>query len=147
MIKTHEELLKLHGKRVACEFEGKKIDDAKICVEDDDVYVCQNEYDGTMAEDMMGYKYSWFTSSEWNSYEDDNAECKNIQVVEEIKDSVKELTESFDKLTPRVIRDSEKKSNKEWQDFIDAHNALRKKAMELPAGKLKSFISVLKKLG
>ena len=82
MIKTHEELLKLHGRKVTCEIKGIKIEDAKIAVEEDYVFVCQNEKDGLNADDKLGYDYSLPISREDWKYEDrDYRLCTNITLV------------------------------------------------------------------
>lgn len=39
-ITTHEELKKLHGKKVTCRIDGVFIDDAMISVDKTDVYLC-----------------------------------------------------------------------------------------------------------
>jgi len=50
----------LHGTKVTCEIEGKKITDAKISKEGDgSFYICQNKKEGVTAENKLGYNYSW----------------------------------------------------------------------------------------
>ena len=49
-----------HNQKVTCEIDGTKITDAKISIDKDGTpYICQNEEDGSWAEDRLGYKYSW----------------------------------------------------------------------------------------
>lgn len=48
-----------HGTRVTCEIEGTKIDDAKIAIENERYFICQNLEEGSEVEDKLGYKYSW----------------------------------------------------------------------------------------
>jgi hypothetical protein len=83
--KTHEELIKLHGRKGRCKIKGDEVDDMKICVENDEVYVCQNVADGQDADDKLGYKYSWCISEpDYNyRYEDDNVSCTDIEVYPE----------------------------------------------------------------
>lgn len=80
---THEELLKHHGKRVTCEIEGDKIDDAKIAVEGDEVFICQNVKNGDNANNKLGYYYSWSISDKGDEYKDNNRGCTNIRLVDE----------------------------------------------------------------
>ena len=55
----------IHGTKVTCEIEGKKITDAKISKEGDgSFYICQNKKEGVTAENKLGYKYSWEIGSE-----------------------------------------------------------------------------------
>lgn len=152
-IKTHEELLKLHGRSVTCEIQGEKINDAKICVEDGVIYVCQNKTYGCYSEDKLGYSYSWNISSNKNNYEEYDRMCKNIELIEENGENmdsaekvIKELKDRLDSLTPKVITNAMEKSYSEWDAFNEVHNALRKKAMGLSSTKLKSFIKSLNKL-
>ena len=48
-----------HGDKVTCSIEGTKIEDAKISIESDRYYICQNHKSGQVANDRLGYKYSW----------------------------------------------------------------------------------------
>lgn len=81
-ITTHEELIKLHGKKVTCKIEGKYIDDAKICVDFFAyVYVCQNKRKGKPTTNYLGYEYSWLLSNNGNPYENNNQQCTEIQLV------------------------------------------------------------------
>ena len=50
----------IHGTKVTCEIEGKKITDAKISKDaDGSFFICQDKKRGTGAENKLGYKYSW----------------------------------------------------------------------------------------
>jgi len=94
-ISTHEELLKLHGRKVSCEIEYKKILDAKICVEyyfiDNihihgynneslfpRIYICQNKLQGEMTSNLLGYNRSWFISNPKLLYEKNHQSCYKI---------------------------------------------------------------------
>jgi hypothetical protein len=49
-----------HGMRVTCEIAGTKITNAKISQDDDgEFFICQNEKDGTITEEMFGYESCW----------------------------------------------------------------------------------------
>lgn len=88
MIETHKELLKLHGKKVTCKIQGEYIADAVISVgKAENVYICQNIFDGSDAEDKFGYKHSWAVSREIDPYEDCNRHCTEIELVEEKSES------------------------------------------------------------
>lgn len=52
-----------HGMRVTCKIDGKEISDAKISMEGDSMYICQNVLSGSGCKDKLGYKYSWFVTS------------------------------------------------------------------------------------
>ena len=50
----------IHGMKVTCEIEGKKITDAKISKDaNGSFFICQDKKRGTGAENKLGYKYSW----------------------------------------------------------------------------------------
>jgi len=143
MIKTHEELIKFHGKKVRCKIKGTEIDDAKILVEDvngyDKVYICQNLKEGLETKHKLGYRYSWCVSeSDHHKYEEDNQDCTDIELVEE-KHFEEKHEETPCMLVPRVIIDGAIKACKEWKAFEDVHNKLREMAINM-----KSFV---KKLG
>ncbi len=84
-ITTHEELLKLHGKRVTCEIDGEYIDDAKIVVEADRIYVCQNKRLGSSPKNKVGYEKGWCISILSRGYEIDNYGVTKIQLKEQFK--------------------------------------------------------------
>jgi len=153
MIKTHEELIKLHGKKVRCVIAGRSIDDAKISVNPDRgymVHVCQNLEDGSDAKDKLGYQHSWYISEADSKYEDDRESCENIELIEEdsidekAKDLFSEIGKCIDSLIPAVIKTANEKAYKEWNNFLEVHNALKTKAMKLSSAELKKFV---KKLG
>ena len=91
-ITTHEELLKLDGKRVECKIDSHYIEDAKIRVEyysesvmsfhDSTayprIYVCQDICCGEDATDKFEYNYSWVISYVGCEYERNSQDCKNI---------------------------------------------------------------------
>ena len=53
-----ENLLQCDGRRFRCKI-SKTPAEGKIRVENNNVYLCQNEMDGAEADDKYGYKYSW----------------------------------------------------------------------------------------
>lgn len=82
-ITTHEQLLKMHGKRITCDIRGKYIDDARISVEENNnIYICQNEIDGISCEETFGYKCSYLISSNNEHYENLIQPCNDIKLVE-----------------------------------------------------------------
>lgn len=48
-----------HRMSVTCTIGDEIINDAKICVEDDEIFICQNLKDGMSAGDKLGYDFSW----------------------------------------------------------------------------------------
>ena len=90
IIKTHEELLKLHGRKVTCNIYSnvkgykRSITDAKISVDDEgDVYICQNILEGNNADDKLGYEHSWIISdTSWGKYEDSSRGCTDLMLAE-----------------------------------------------------------------
>ena len=68
-----------HGQSVTCSIQGKVIKDAKISINDDATFfICQNEKGGAVANDMLGYKYSWFVNSSVNWIKASSAEDYEI---------------------------------------------------------------------
>lgn len=53
-----ENLLNCNGLRFSAKIKGSDVE-GKITVEDGDVYLCQNEFDGLDCTNKSGYKYSW----------------------------------------------------------------------------------------
>lgn len=82
-IKTAKELKKLHGVKVSCKIKDRYIEDAKIAVEKNSIYICQNVKDGSDAKDKLGYTYSWIISGgcSGDSYEKCDRNATEIQVV------------------------------------------------------------------
>lgn len=77
---THEQLLKMDGVSVECEIRGIKITDAKIRVENGEIFICQNIVMGSGECDYKnGYEYSWFIGNKELKYQY-NGTCKNIKV-------------------------------------------------------------------
>ena len=142
-ITTHEELLKLHGAKVTCEINSCEIDDAKICVENDEVFVCQNKKNGWSARDKLGYKYSWTISSNDDKYETGGSCCKNIRLVKTTADVIKELDKRLDDLTPGVILEA----TKTWDAFTKVWNELYHKAERIKSNStLEKFTRKIKEL-
>ena len=48
-----------HGMRVTCHIEDEYIDDAKISIHGEKVWICQNVKCGDNAFDKLEYSYSW----------------------------------------------------------------------------------------
>lgn len=57
-----ENLLQCDGRRFRCKIDETPAE-GRIRVEDNNVYLCQNEMDGAEADNKFGYKYSWSVSS------------------------------------------------------------------------------------
>ena len=57
-----ENLLQCDGRRFRCKINETPAE-GRIRVEDNNVYLCQNEMDGAEADNKFGYKYSWSVSS------------------------------------------------------------------------------------
>jgi hypothetical protein len=65
-----------HGDRITCYIEESYIEDAKISIDKkDNMFICQDECDGSNTNDKLGYKYSW------NIYKTSNPESFEIQLV------------------------------------------------------------------
>jgi len=48
------------GDFVTCEIDGRKISNARIFVYDENsAFICQNDMDGSISPDMLGFKYAW----------------------------------------------------------------------------------------
>ena len=68
-----------HNQKVTCEIDGIKITDAKISIDESgNPFICQNEVDGSEAEDKLGYKYSWLLTKDFTSID-----VKNLKPVKE----------------------------------------------------------------
>ena len=58
-----------HNDRVTCKIDGTEITDARISINKNGrTYICQNERNGGIANDKLGYKYSWSLSSDFTDY-------------------------------------------------------------------------------
>lgn len=142
-ITTHEELLKLHGAKVTCKIYDSVIDDAKICVEGDNVYVCQNVIDGCWAKDKLGYKCSWQISIDKNKYDGHNWNCTDVKVVKTADKVIEELDERLDDLTPAVIINA----NIHWDAFTKVWNELYHKPEKIKSvSTLEKFTRKVKEL-
>ena len=75
-----------HNQKVTCEIYGTKITDAKISINEDGTpYICQNEKDGTCAEDRLGYEYSWqlnkdFTNDNVTNLKPFNKTIRDVEI-------------------------------------------------------------------
>jgi hypothetical protein len=58
-----ENLLDCHGMSYKCKINDTNIDDGKICVERNRVYLCQNKKNGSKPEDALGFEYGWIVGS------------------------------------------------------------------------------------
>lgn len=85
MLTTHADLIAHKWAKVTCIIEWTEITDARIQVENDQVFICQNEIDWCECEDKLWYKSSWSVSTEIDKYEKANQSCTNIALVEEYK--------------------------------------------------------------
>ncbi len=47
------------GAKIKCIIDGIQIDDARIQIQDNRVYICQNRKDGERCGNKLGYHYSW----------------------------------------------------------------------------------------
>ena len=64
-------LLECHGSMFSAKYFGVKII-GKITVENEKVYLCQDEVDGSDCEDKQGYKYSWWIGSFPEKWDDED---------------------------------------------------------------------------
>jgi len=135
-IKTHEELLKLHGKKVSCEIDDTKIKNGKICVEGDCVFICQNLEDGLVCKDKLGYKYSWLVSRNEGKYEKDSRYCKNIKLIDETSE------ERIESVEPKI----KIQAAKIWDNFNKTHNKLLDYALILNLTELNKLEKQINKL-
>ena len=88
LLKTHSELLKHKWAKVTCEIEGTKIDDARIQVDGEFIYICQNVINHySMLDDRLWYEYSRCISRNNNKYEDGHVWYEYITLIEEPKKS------------------------------------------------------------
>lgn len=141
MIKTHEELLKLHGRKVSCEILGEKIEDAKIAVEENMVFVCQNRKDRGEPDDKLGYEYAWWISDVGYEYEYFGRECTNITLIDEpaqsktskptlitVQKEIKKYTDDTTLYAKDSITFNDKEySTLEWNEFVERVRRVNKK--------------------
>jgi len=86
LLTTHSELLKHKWAKVTCEIEGTKIDDARIHVDGEYIYICQNVVKQfSILDDRLWYKYSRCISVDCCKYEHQNVGYENINLIEEPK--------------------------------------------------------------
>jgi len=58
-----------HNDRVTCSIFGTEITDARISINKDGTpHICQNEKNGSPAEDKLGYKYSWTLNNDFAAH-------------------------------------------------------------------------------
>jgi hypothetical protein len=80
-----KEIILNHGDSVLFDYEKHKDVEAKISIEYDDIYFCQNMMKGTECNNKFGYKYSWI------SYKD----FKNIRLINDISNSILRNVDEF----------------------------------------------------
>ena len=51
------------GATINCTIDGHYCHEAKIQIENNIVYICQNSHSGDICNNRFGYKYSWSVSS------------------------------------------------------------------------------------
>ena len=81
-IETNEELLKLHSRSVTCRIEGELVEDAKISVDVDGVYLCNNSRGSDHPSNMLGYIYAKCLTFKDDLYEDDHSLIEEIQLLD-----------------------------------------------------------------
>ena len=57
-MKKLKDLWDCHGRYFRCKIDDKECE-GRICVEDDEIYLCQDIADGGESEEKFGYDYSW----------------------------------------------------------------------------------------
>ena len=57
-MKKLKDLWDCHGRYFRCKIDDEECE-GRICVEDDEIYLCQDIADGKEPEDKFGYDYSW----------------------------------------------------------------------------------------
>lgn len=57
-----KDLLDCHGRSYTAYIDDAYVE-GKLCVQNGEVYLCQNERDGDDCKDKQGYKYSWVVGS------------------------------------------------------------------------------------
>ena len=57
-MKKLKDLQECHGRYFRCKIEDKECE-GRICIEDDEIYLCQDIIDGIESEEKFGYDYSW----------------------------------------------------------------------------------------
>lgn len=65
-----------HGDRVKCAIRGFIIEDARISISNGKHYICQDVVPGAVAEDTLGYKYSWHFDPLYVEYSSDVKDLK-----------------------------------------------------------------------
>ena len=81
-LEKYEDLV--HGMYVTCEIDGKKIEDARLSIDEDgDVHICQNEKNGSKADELFGYTYSWLMVGKNKDIENWEGDVTNLNSVEE----------------------------------------------------------------
>lgn len=140
-IKTHEELLKLHGRKVSCKVDGRTVEDARIFVDGfKNVFILQNISHNGTTTNKFGYKHSFWTSSDETKYEkftDGISAVSEIQLLEEenidgIKRGIQQAHDGkvtkagkgkdLDKFFEELSKEEPKKEEQKLKitDFIDA---------------------------
>jgi len=66
------------GDKISCRIGGIAIKDARITVQDNRFYICQNVRDGNACDDKKGYKYSWQMCMDLGCYNMKKVELKSF---------------------------------------------------------------------
>lgn len=85
MLRTHADLIAHKWAKVTCTINWAKITDARIQVENDQVFICQNLHSWSPCTDKLWYEDSWTISNTWSKYEKFHRYCINICLAEEPK--------------------------------------------------------------
>lgn len=134
---TYEELSKLHGKKVRCSLCSNLIEDAKILVDKDEIYLCSNSEvaDGKCYHNRLGYKYTYSITSDEYSYLDD---FEFIELVDELEEHPPEQETSTptiellsaDYLYSLGIEELKELLNRKEQELEDLKRTNRKALVE-----------------
>lgn len=87
-----ENLERLHGKRFTAKIENVSVE-GKISIENNHVYLCQNNFNGWDCEDKLGYKYSWMLKNFDSPEINDVTELKIISMTKEEIENYKDFKE------------------------------------------------------
>ena len=73
-----------HGDYVKCRIHNVDINDARISIEASGIFICQNHYDGAIAEHRFGYTYSWCVGS-LGDMNPSNSSCYDLERCHKIR--------------------------------------------------------------
>jgi len=72
------------GLHIKCKIKEEQINDAKIHIQNDEIFICQNKCDGSTCMNRLGYKYSWSIAT----IQDDLDNSNNVTDMETIADII-----------------------------------------------------------